>query len=181
MQRIHIRDVQRVTHQASCRRTASGTNRNSLRFRVMNEIPNDQEVARKAHLLNHFDFIGEPRLILRQRMAQPVFFDEPLDLRPTRLKAFANRFLKIRIGGVAFGHFEIREGIVHALNLDVAAFRNRNRAGNGVRQFAENLRHLLRGLEIKLVGSEFHALAIAHGFPGLYAHQDFLSVRIRLG
>ena len=52
---------------------------------------------------------------------------------------------------------------------------------SGVRQFAEHLGHFFGGLEIKLVGGKFHALAVAHGLAGLNAHEDFLRVRIGLG
>ena len=51
---------------------------------------------------------------------------------------------------------------------------------DGIGQFAENLSHFVGGLEIKLVGGEFHALAVAHGLASLNAHEDFLGVGIGL-
>ena len=64
------------------------------------------------------------------------------------------------------------------LDFHVAALRDVHGAAQRIRHFPEHLRHLRRGLEIKLVGRELHAMRVAHGLAGLNAQQDFLRVRV---
>ena len=70
LQRIHVRDAQRVADQAAGSRAAARADGNFLRARVVNEIPDDQEVALIAHLLDHFDLERQAALVFRQWMAQ---------------------------------------------------------------------------------------------------------------
>ena len=70
LQRIDVRDLQRVTHQAPCRGAASRPHGNSLRPRVTNKIPDDQEISGVAHLLDHPDFIRQARFVFGQRFAE---------------------------------------------------------------------------------------------------------------
>ena len=64
LQRVHVRDLQRVAHQAARSRASPRPHGNLLRARVTNEIPDDQEVAREAHLLNHLDFRRQAALVI---------------------------------------------------------------------------------------------------------------------
>ena len=56
LQRIDVGDVQRIADQAARRGAAPRPHRNSLRPRVVDEIPDDQEVAGEAHLLESSGF-----------------------------------------------------------------------------------------------------------------------------
>ena len=60
LQWINIGDLHGVTHQRTCRRSTARTHRNAARFRKADEVPNNQEVARELHLLNHLDFTIQP-------------------------------------------------------------------------------------------------------------------------
>ena len=64
LQRIDIRDLHRVADEASRGRSAARPDRNVLRFREADEIPDDQEVAGELHLLDHLDFAVEALHIL---------------------------------------------------------------------------------------------------------------------
>ena len=64
------------------------------------------------------------------------------------------------------------------VDLNVAARGDIDGAGQRIGNFAEDLGHFLRSLEIELVGSELHAMRIAHGLAGLDAEQDFLGVGV---
>ena len=181
LHRIDVGNFQRVADQAPRGRSAAGTHRDALGSRVMNEIPNDQEVAGEAHLLDHFDFGGQAAFVIAERMAQAIFLGQPFQHLGALDEALAHHFFEVRIGGVAFWNFEFRERIADALDFYVAAIGDRYGARHRVRQFAKHLRHFLAALEIKLVGGEFHARGVAHGLAGLNAHQHFLGVRVRLG
>jgi len=59
-----------------------------------------------------------------------------------------------------------------------APLRNGHRARERFGKLAKNLGHLFGSLKIKLIGSELHPLAVAHGLAGLNAHEDFLSMGV---
>ena len=180
LQRIDVGDPQCVADQAPCRRAAPWPHRNSLRARVMNEIPHDQEVARKIHLLDHLDFARKAALVGIKRLAQQSLRCQHFQLWQSPGESLADDFFEIGICGVAFRHLKFREGIIDALDLHAAAFGDRHSPRHRVRQFAEDASHFLCRLEIKLVGRELHAIDVAHGLARLNAHQNFLRASIGL-
>ncbi len=144
----------------------------------MNEVPDDQEVAFVAHLLDHLDFEGEPPLVFRERISQNALLPQTLEVRRARGKPFADHFFEKASGGMAFGNLELREWIGDALNFDIAARSNVHGPAQRLGKFAENLRHFHGALEVKLVGRKLHAMRVAHGLAGLNAEQNFLSVGV---
>ena len=174
LQRIDVGNFQRVTHQAARGRSASGADGNPLRARIAHEVPDDQEVAGVAHLHDHLDFILQALFVFRERAPQPALLGERFEIRQARGESFARDALEITIHRVALRHLEFGEGIAHRLDAHVAAFGDGRGAFERVRQFAEDLGHLLGGLEIKLIGGKAHALGIRHGLAGLNAEQHFL-------
>ena len=56
LQRVDIGDRHGVADQAAGGRTAARADGDVLRFGVADEVPDDQEVARELHLLDHLDF-----------------------------------------------------------------------------------------------------------------------------
>src|SRR5437588_10279624 len=178
LQRVDIGDAQGVAHEAPCRGTAARSNGNILCARVVNEIPDDQEVALVAHLLDHFDLGGESALVLGQRIAQKTVLRLALDLRNAGGESLARNRFKIARGGMPFRNFELRERIGNTLDFDVAARSDVHSAAQAFGKLAENLRHLHSAFEVKLVGSEFHAIRVAHGLAGLDAEQHVLGVSV---
>ena len=66
VQRIDVGDVEAVGHDAARRRPAARADGDALLARVADEIPDDQEVPRVLHLLDHRDLVrhallGTPR------------------------------------------------------------------------------------------------------------------------
>ena len=59
-QRIDIGDLHRVADQAAGGRAAARPHRNALLLGEADEVPDDQEVARELHLLDHLDFAIQP-------------------------------------------------------------------------------------------------------------------------
>ncbi len=66
LHRIDIRNLHRIGHQRSRRRSAPRSHGNAMIARVLDEVPHNQEVARVLHLLDDADLVLEPRLILLQ-------------------------------------------------------------------------------------------------------------------
>ena len=178
MQRIDVGNFQRIADHTARRRTASGPHGNALRARIAHEVPDDQEVAGVAHLHNHLDFVGKALLVFRDWTPQPALLGESFEMRQALRESLSRDALEVTVDGVPFGDLKFGERITHRLDAHVAAFGDGGGAFEGLRQFAEDLGHLLGGLEIKLVGSEAHALRIGHGFAGLNAEQHFLGASI---
>src|SRR6202030_2893422 len=60
LERVDIGDIHRVADQASGRRAAPRTDWNPARFGEADEVPDDKEVARELHLLDHPDLALQP-------------------------------------------------------------------------------------------------------------------------
>src|SRR6187401_3437121 len=78
-----------VTYSISSprRRAASRPDRNSLRPRVVNEVPNDQKISFVPHFLNHLDFAGQPAFIFAERIRQRARLRQALQVRNARPKS----------------------------------------------------------------------------------------------
>ena len=109
LQRIDVRNLQRVADQASRRRTASRTHGNSLRSRITDKVPDDQEISGVAHLLDHADFIRQARFVFRQRFAQLAGLGARFQNRHAPRKTFPHDGFKIAVDRMAFGNLKIRE------------------------------------------------------------------------
>jgi hypothetical protein len=62
-QRIEVRDAEAVRNQRPGAGTASRSDRNAVRLRPVDEVRDDQEIPREAHLDDHVDFEFEPLAI----------------------------------------------------------------------------------------------------------------------
>ncbi len=64
-QRIEAGDLQRISDQRSCARATPGPDRAAIALRPVDEIGNDQEIARKPHLQDGADLELQPLDIAR--------------------------------------------------------------------------------------------------------------------
>src|SRR5208337_3450914 len=179
LKRIDVRDTQRVGRQAAGCRTPPRTHGNALLAGMPDEIPDDQEVAGEAHLLDQFDlplqsfFIGLERITQSsrcRRLLQP--------LAPMR-KPLPCYLLEEAVERLAGRNLEMRKDVLFLLQVYVTALGNFQGARKRFRRLTEDRLHFLKRLEIELVGGELHPVRIAEGFPGLNADQNVLSARIR--
>ena len=149
LQRIDVRDLQRVADQAARRRTASRAHGNSLRPRVANEIPDDQEISRRSASAGSSGFRRSGAFRIRPAFCAGALLGARLQDRNARGKSFAHDCFKIAVDGVAFRNLEIRKRILHRVDFHVAALGDRHGAFERFGNFAEHLRHFFRGLEDK--------------------------------
>ena len=70
LQRIDVGDLERIGHQRARGRTAPRPHRNMMLFGVADEVPHDQEVSGKLHLLDNGDFARQPLLVVRQAVLE---------------------------------------------------------------------------------------------------------------
>ncbi len=64
-QRIEIGDLQRISHQRSCARSTTWPYRHAVVFRPLDKFHYDQEVTRKAHLVDHLELNIQTLIVLR--------------------------------------------------------------------------------------------------------------------
>src|SRR5262249_57071514 len=111
---------ERAGAQAAGGRAAAGAHRDALLLRPVDEVGDDQEVAREAHLGDDAELVGEPRLVvlLAGRVAAE---------RPSRVQAAvepaACRTLERGLERVLVGHLVDREAPA-LLELEVAPARD---------------------------------------------------------
>ena len=181
VQRINVGDAQGVAHQAAGGRTAARPHRDALLARVANEVPHDQEVAGKAHLLDHADFFLQPALVVRQRVPQQAALRLRRQARPPLLKPLPGHLFEVTLQGKAVGDGKVREGILLARQRQVAALGDFQRPLHRLRHRPKHLQHLLGALEVELVGVELHPVGIADQLAHLDAEQDVVRVRVPFG
>ena len=181
LKRINIGDVQRVCSQAAGCRTTPRTDGNAFVASVSDEIPDDQEVAGKSHLLDKLDFTFQPFLVGLERVLQFPCRCQLLQPLPPKEEPLAGNFLKIAVKRFAGRHLEMGENVLFCFQVDIAALGHFQSARECLRNLAENRVHLLRGLEIELVSGKLQAVRVTDGLPGLNANQHVLGARILLG
>ena len=166
--RVDFCDVEGVRYHRACRAAAPGTDRNARAFREIHEVPHDQEVVRKAHLLDHVNFVVHLLPILGVRVAVAL------------LVALIAELFQVRQRIVARRELELRQVIFAERKLDVAARGNFRRVFDcfGIR--GKELPHLLFGLYIELLRLKFQPVRIVDGLSHLDAHENVLNFRVLL-
>ena len=105
--RIEVGDGERIGDERAGARAAAGPDRNALRFRPLDEIGDDQEVARIFHALDHAELEGEPLAVVLHGAAgrEAVHGEPPLEAG-LRLPAQLGRLVD---GGAAVADREARQ------------------------------------------------------------------------
>ncbi len=113
LERIDVGDAQAVGHQAADHGAAPRPDRDVVVARILDQIPDDQEIAGEFHLLDHLDLEGEPLLRSRVEGILETAFATPRLSRcaPPLGKSFAHDLFKIGVGGVSWRHFKGRQGV----------------------------------------------------------------------
>jgi hypothetical protein len=158
-QRVDVRDLQAVGHEAAGRAAAPRPDRDAVLLGEANEVPDDQEVGVEAHV------VDDPELHLHalDRLGGrwiAVAAAQPLLHQLTQVRPFV----------LGVGALEARDQVLAELDLDIAALRDLQRGGDGAGHVGERLRHLLRGLQEELVRLEGQLRLRERGL-GLHAQQ----------
>ena len=135
---------------------------------VLDEVPGDQEVRREAHVVDDLELVGDPLDdAVRQVVAPP-----PLGALPGQV---------LEVLGVArepLGQREVRQQGVTELDLEVGALGDPEAVVARLRQFAEQVAHLLRRLQVVLVALELESLRVGDQRAGLDAQQGVVRLVI---
>ena len=144
-QRVEVGDLERPGDQRARARAAAGPDRDAVVLGPLDEVGNDQEVAREAHLLDHVELVGEPVLVGLELdiRRQPAAF---LQGREAALGHFLQRVLLRASGklGVA------RQDRLARRRHVGAALGDHQSVVAGLRQVGEEIAHLGGRLEVVL-------------------------------
>ena len=136
LERVDVRDAQAVRHDRAGRRAATRADRDAVVLRELDEVPDDQEVGREAHPLDHAELHLEPLDRLGRRRV-PVALAQ----------ALVREAPQVALLGLAVGRGEARDQHLPELDLDAAALGDLERAGERLRPLGEVGRHLVGVLE----------------------------------
>src|SRR6185436_20900415 len=119
LDRVDVGYAQAPGDQAAGGRAAAGADRDLPLARVADEVPDDQEVAREADAVDDRDLLVEPRLVVRERVAQPTARRERVERLPPLGEAVARHLLEVAVDREARWHVE-RGQVRDALELELA-------------------------------------------------------------
>ena len=135
--------------------------------RVVDKIPDDEEVIHVAHAGNDAQFVFHA--LARVLAALAVALPEALFAQGAQI----GKRVRLALGQGKFR--QVRGGEVE---LHVAARGDLRRVFNGVREVGEEGAHLLLALDVELARGHLHAIWVGERLARLYAHQHFLRLGI---
>jgi hypothetical protein len=164
-QRIEIGDGERPGHQGPRAGAAPRADRNAVRLGPLDEVRDDEEVARELHLRDDLQFEGEALFVVLDGGGLPV-----AQRLEARLEARLGLRLELgRLVAPALG-VEARQDRLALLDAEGAAPGDLDRVLDRLRQVGEELGHLRRRLEIVL-GRDARAILFAEIGRAGDAHQ----------
>ena len=164
--RVDVGDLEAVGGERAGGRTAARADLDAVGLREVDEVPDDQEVVREAHLADRLQLEREAVLELRR------------DLVVAAAEARLAELGEVLEGITAVGRVELGEQEPVGLDLDVAALGDLERAAHRVLVTDEVERHLLGRLEVELVGIEPPVVRVLQRVAGLDAEQRLVCARV---
>ncbi len=176
--RIDVGDAQAPGDGAARGRAAAGTDRDALFAGEADEVPDDQEIPRVAHLLDHRHFVGEAALVLVDRVAQRPAGRERPEARQPLGEAVVDDVLEVLVQREAGGHVEVRQMVLPLVELHRAPVGDAHGVGERLRELGEERRHLGRSLQEELIAVIAQPLGIVDRLAGADAQQDVVRLEV---
>ena len=148
-ERVEIGDAERVTGDRTGGAAAAGADGDAARAGFADDVPDDQQVFDEIHFRQHAQFFLRARNHAVARRRAIALADAVHDL------AF-----EINVHVFVVGDFVFRKMIFAEFDLEVAALGDFERVRQRLRNTAEQARHLLAALQVKLIAGEFHAMRV---------------------
>ena len=173
LDRIDVRDAQAVGDEAARGRAAPRPNRDPVLSRVLDEVPDDQEVSGEPHAVDHPDLVIDPGLVLLEPVTEEPFRGKPLPDGHPLAEAAACHLLEVLVGRAALGDGEVGKRRAVPFEQQVAPSRDRRGVLDRLGEVFEQALHLLARLEVVLLGVA-HPIGVLHRLAGLDAEQHFV-------
>ncbi len=178
LQRIEVGDSQRIGNERTCGGAAARAYRDVAFAGIADEIPDDQEISGKLHLLNDGEFAGQALLIVGKAVLQSSLGLDGAQSFQAAGEALPRDMLEITVQRESGGHVEVRERIADFLEAHVAAFGDGESAGKHVGRVFEDAVHFVVALDEKAGALELHAIGVLDRLAGLDAQHYILSVGV---
>jgi len=175
-QRVEVGDAERIGDERSRAGAAAGTHRNAVRLRPVDEVGDDEEVARETHLDDGLHLELEPVAIALLRLAPRAFLREKLP--EAAVQAAAGGGPEVILDGFAVGRREVRQAALAERELESATPRDFHGVLERLGIIREEPGHLGLRLEV-LLGAEFTGTAVVAQHEALRdAHARFVRLEI---
>ena len=148
LQRVQVRDEQRIGHQRAGTRAAPRAHRAAVGQGPLDEIADDQEVAREAHLQDRDDLEFQPLGVARALAL--AFGRVGVERGQALLQAFDRDLAEIVLQRHALGSREVGQLRLVQREQQVAALRDGHGVGQRRRQVGKQRLHLRARLEVLL-------------------------------
>src|SRR5262249_7221487 len=109
---VDIGDAHGVGDQRSCSRATARADRDRVFSSVADEIPDNQEVAGKLHLLDDRDFARQALLVVAARFLEPASSFNLTQAFPSPRKALPCHVLKVAVERVTIRNHKLRKWIL---------------------------------------------------------------------
>ncbi len=158
--------ARRVGDERARRGAAARADRDAVRLREADEVPDDQEVVGEPHLLDRLQLVAQTLLELgRDRVVAPL----------QALLALLDEVVE-RVASL--GHVEARQQDPAELDLDVAALGDLERTAHRRVLAGKVERHLLGRLEVEVVGLELPVVRVLQRVARLDAEERLVGARV---
>ena len=168
---IDVRDAQGISHEAAGRRSSTGPHGDATGPGKLNDVPDDQEIARVPHGGDDQQFFPQPLPVGFGRLTAG-------DVPQTVIEPFLGECFQITLTGVALRNPILGEvGRVKGQG-QIAFVGDPARVQDGLGQFMECGDHFLRGLHVELIRVEPQPIGVIQGFSGLQTEHHVMGTRI---
>ena len=168
LDRIEVRDSEAVRDRTTRSRSTTRADPNVVFLGIANEVPHDQEVRRESHVADHLQLIRQPVGDFLGQFRSP-----------TRLGPFECEVCEIvAIGGETLRQREIRQDVLAELDLHVCTLCDPQGVVACFGHLAEQVPHLVGGLQVVLVALELESIGVRDRAPGLDAQQGVVTLVI---
>ena len=172
-QGIKVCDTQSPRDDRTGRGTTTGTDRDVVPLRPVDEVLHDQKIPRKAHLADDLQFHFE---------TIPINFGinrVPIGVQFQALfEAFTRKALELRRQGHPFRKFVYGEVVMREVHLHMAFFSYADRIGKGFGNMLERLFHLLSGFVIEIPRFKTHPFCVIDFCLRLNTQQDVMGLNV---
>ena len=180
LQGIDIGDPQRIGNQRARSRTAARAHRNAMLARVADEVPHNQEVSGKLHLLDDGDFLRQTLLVISDAVLRWSFTPGRAQCLQPPSESITGHVFEIAVQRITVRYVKVRERIADFFQPHVAAFRDRQGAREHVGRIFKDALHFFMTLDEKPAALELHAIGVLDGLAGLDAQHHVLGVSVVL-
>ena len=164
--RVDVGDLEAVRDERARGRAAARTDADAVPLREADEVGDDQEVIREAHLADRLQLELEP------------FAQLGRDLVVAPLEPLLAELHEVVEGIPSVGCREVRQQDTPELDLDVAALGDLERAAQGVLPAREVAEHLRLRLEVEVVGVELPVVRVLERVARLDAEERLVRARV---